>query len=192
MLQRPDTNIDEVLPSLLFALFSGFSHLFLFLSLWYGPFTLLDLFLYQVESLVFLLKYWLYNFFRFFIFGSVYCCSIYAAPHSVLLEPFRGNDYCICLQVLSFFFFQYIYELAFSGSLLACYCISWKLLNLFFFVDCFHCMWYRLQLYRYWKMSRACFYSWFLNCLWLTDMFYCIFTWSHYIWILLLQWPLVI
>ena len=33
------------------------------------------------------------NFSRFFIFGSLYCCSIYAAPYSVLLESFWGNDH---------------------------------------------------------------------------------------------------
>jgi len=53
--------------------------------------TLLDLFLFQVEYFVFLLKYCLYNFSKFFIFGCVNCCSIYAAPHSILLEPFRGK-----------------------------------------------------------------------------------------------------
>lgn len=35
VLQRPNTNIDEVLPSVLSALFSGFSHLLLLLCLWY-------------------------------------------------------------------------------------------------------------------------------------------------------------
>ncbi|XVF67693.1 hypothetical protein PTKIN_Ptkin10aG0142000 [Pterospermum kingtungense] len=53
-----DTNINEVLSPLLFALLSGFSHLFLLLCLW------------------------------FFISGSLYCCGIYAAPYSVLLESF--------------------------------------------------------------------------------------------------------
>ena len=62
-----------------------------------------DLFPFLVESLMFLLKYWLDNFCRFFIFGSLYSCSLYAAPHSLLLEPFWGKHYCICLQV-SFFF----------------------------------------------------------------------------------------
>jgi len=48
----------------------------------------LDLFLFLVESLIFLINNWLDNFSRFFIFGSLYNSSIYAAPNSLLLEPF--------------------------------------------------------------------------------------------------------
>ncbi|KAJ4832582.1 hypothetical protein Tsubulata_030783 [Turnera subulata] len=53
----PHANLDEVLSAVLFALFSGFSHLLLFLCL------------------------------RLFVFGSLYNCSVYAASYLVLLEP---------------------------------------------------------------------------------------------------------
>ena len=68
------------------------------------PYHFLDLFLFLVESLIFLINYWLDNFSRFFIFGSLYNSSIYAAPNSLLLEPFWGKHYGICLQVWVLFF----------------------------------------------------------------------------------------
>ena len=82
-LQCTHSNINEVLSSLLFALFSGFPHLFLFLCLWYGIVIticyLARLHMFHTNSLLRL-------FFRFFILGSLCNSCIYATSHPILLE----------------------------------------------------------------------------------------------------------
>ena len=42
--------------------------------------------------------------FRIFLFGALYCCSIYASSHSILLEPFWGNQYKIFMAFERFTF----------------------------------------------------------------------------------------